>query len=223
VPVHKVRPDSISLLLVGAPVLTVFGPPGNAPNLPQNQSDRSTPSNFHSGGSSGNNNSRSTPSLMTSAAGSQQSSSKFQGVRSSSSSKAAAQTSKTSTSSSSSSTSTGSSSSSSGSTYNGQATFYYREHAFLSVDITQILPLQILAVFSIPLRLILTHLFRPTENQGTGACGSVSSDSDKVVALQTSMYNSGSHCGETITITNTGKPLDLFSSSPPHPPLVHRN
>lgn len=111
-------------------VLTLFAPLGNAPNLPQNQSDRLAPSNLHSGGSSGNNSSRSTPSSMTSAAGSQQSSSKIQGVRSSSSSKAAAQSSKTSTGSSSSSTSNSSSSSSSGSTYNGQATFYYREHLF---------------------------------------------------------------------------------------------
>ncbi|GAA5851058.1 hypothetical protein JCM3766R1_004164 [Sporobolomyces carnicolor] len=41
------------------------------------------------------------------------------------------------------------------------------------------------------------------QNGVAGACGSVSSDSDKVVALQTSMYGSGGYCGETITITNT--------------------
>ncbi|GAA5831273.1 hypothetical protein JCM5353_008637 [Sporobolomyces roseus] len=139
------------------------GPQGIAPDQPQKQSDRSSPSKSNSR-SNGTGNSRSTPS-MTSAAASEHTSSKAQSVRSSSSSsKAAAQTSKTSSAASSSSTSTGSSSS--GSTYTGQATFYY-------------------------------------QNSVAGACGSVSSDSDKVVALQTSMYNSGSHCGETITITNT--------------------
>lgn len=41
------------------------------------------------------------------------------------------------------------------------------------------------------------------QNGVAGACGSVASDSDKVVALQTSMYGSGGYCGKTITITNT--------------------
>ncbi|GAA6012576.1 hypothetical protein JCM10207_009045 [Rhodosporidiobolus poonsookiae] len=36
-----------------------------------------------------------------------------------------------------------------------------------------------------------------------GACGSTHSDSDKVIALQTSMYGSGGYCGKTVTITNT--------------------
>ncbi|GAA5871124.1 hypothetical protein JCM16303_001698 [Sporobolomyces ruberrimus] len=40
------------------------------------------------------------------------------------------------------------------------------------------------------------------QDGNAGACGSVASDSDKVVALQTSMYGSGSYCGKTITITN---------------------
>lgn len=50
-----------------------------------------------------------------------------------------------------------------------------------------------------------------------GACGSVSSDSSKVVALQTSMYGSGEYCGKTITITNTGK----SSVAPVHLLAVH--
>ncbi|GAA6010928.1 hypothetical protein JCM11491_004605 [Sporobolomyces phaffii] len=41
------------------------------------------------------------------------------------------------------------------------------------------------------------------QNGVAGACGGVASDSDKVVALQTSMYGSGGYCGKTITITNT--------------------
>ncbi|BGP19044.1 hypothetical protein JCM10213_009246 [Rhodosporidiobolus nylandii] len=36
-----------------------------------------------------------------------------------------------------------------------------------------------------------------------GACGSTHSDTDYIVALQTSMYGSGSYCGKTLKITNT--------------------
>ncbi|GAA5984821.1 hypothetical protein JCM5350_004248 [Sporobolomyces pararoseus] len=36
-----------------------------------------------------------------------------------------------------------------------------------------------------------------------GACGNYGSDSDYIVALQSSMYAGGSHCGKQIKITNT--------------------
>ncbi|TNY23358.1 RlpA-like double-psi beta-barrel-protein domain-containing protein-containing protein, partial [Rhodotorula diobovata] len=36
-----------------------------------------------------------------------------------------------------------------------------------------------------------------------GACGSTHSDSDKIVALQSSMYGSGEYCGKTVVVTNT--------------------
>ncbi|GAA5884991.1 hypothetical protein JCM6882_007184 [Rhodosporidiobolus microsporus] len=36
-----------------------------------------------------------------------------------------------------------------------------------------------------------------------GACGTVHSDTDKVIALQSSMYGNGSYCGKTVSITNT--------------------
>ncbi|PWN91867.1 barwin-like endoglucanase, partial [Acaromyces ingoldii] len=35
-----------------------------------------------------------------------------------------------------------------------------------------------------------------------GACGTVHSDSDKVVALQTSMYSNGAHCGKKVLLKN---------------------
>ncbi|ORY74991.1 RlpA-like double-psi beta-barrel-protein domain-containing protein-containing protein, partial [Leucosporidium creatinivorum] len=40
-----------------------------------------------------------------------------------------------------------------------------------------------------------------------GNCGTVHSDSDSIVALTTSMYGSGDHCGQTVSIcsTDTGK------------------
>lgn len=40
------------------------------------------------------------------------------------------------------------------------------------------------------------------QNAIAGACGSVHSDSDLIVALETSMYSGGSNCGKTLTITN---------------------
>ncbi|KAF8520733.1 RlpA-like double-psi beta-barrel-protein domain-containing protein-containing protein [Hysterangium stoloniferum] len=36
-----------------------------------------------------------------------------------------------------------------------------------------------------------------------GACGQVHSDSDHIVALQTSTFANGAHCGASITITDT--------------------
>ncbi|GAA5925057.1 RlpA-like double-psi beta-barrel domain-containing protein [Sporobolomyces koalae] len=41
------------------------------------------------------------------------------------------------------------------------------------------------------------------QDGAAGACGSVNSDSSKIVALQTAMYGSGGYCGKTIKITNT--------------------
>ncbi|GAA5844870.1 hypothetical protein JCM9279_000025 [Rhodotorula babjevae] len=41
------------------------------------------------------------------------------------------------------------------------------------------------------------------QDGNAGACGSTHSDSDKIVALQTTMYGSGSYCGKTVVITNT--------------------
>ncbi|KAK4703415.1 hypothetical protein P7C70_g2803, partial [Phenoliferia sp. Uapishka_3] len=38
---------------------------------------------------------------------------------------------------------------------------------------------------------------------GTGACGSVHADSDKIVALASDMYDVDNHCGDSLTITNT--------------------
>lgn len=40
-------------------------------------------------------------------------------------------------------------------------------------------------------------------NTGLGACGWTNKDSDKVVALPTAVYGSGSHCGKTVHIKNT--------------------
>ncbi|GAA6036004.1 hypothetical protein JCM8097_005210 [Rhodosporidiobolus ruineniae] len=45
------------------------------------------------------------------------------------------------------------------------------------------------------------------QNGVAGACGSVHSDSSYIVALQTSMYAGGSHCGQTVTITGNGKTI----------------
>ncbi|BGO94773.1 hypothetical protein NBRC10512_005408 [Rhodotorula toruloides] len=42
------------------------------------------------------------------------------------------------------------------------------------------------------------------QNGVAGACGSVHSDSDYIIALETSMYAGGSHCGQQVKITNTG-------------------
>lgn len=42
-----------------------------------------------------------------------------------------------------------------------------------------------------------------TQNGNPGACGNYASDSDYVVALQTSMYSGGSHCGQYIQVKNT--------------------
>ncbi|KAL8293327.1 hypothetical protein RQP46_000028 [Phenoliferia psychrophenolica] len=39
---------------------------------------------------------------------------------------------------------------------------------------------------------------------GTGACGTAHSDSDLIVALASGLYDTDSHCGDTVTITNTG-------------------
>ncbi|GAA5941837.1 hypothetical protein JCM3775_004778 [Rhodotorula graminis] len=41
------------------------------------------------------------------------------------------------------------------------------------------------------------------QDGNAGACGSTHSDSDKIVALQSSMYGSGSYCGKTVVVTNT--------------------
>lgn len=41
-----------------------------------------------------------------------------------------------------------------------------------------------------------------TQNGNAGACGTVSEDSDKVVALYTGIYDNGSNCGKMIQITN---------------------
>ncbi|GAA5901935.1 RlpA-like double-psi beta-barrel domain-containing protein [Sporobolomyces salmoneus] len=42
-----------------------------------------------------------------------------------------------------------------------------------------------------------------TQGGAQGACGQYSSDSDYVVALQTSMYAGGSNCGKYVNIKNT--------------------
>jgi len=86
------------------------------------------------------------------------------------------------------STSTSSSaSSSSGSTYSGVATFFYRASTLAHS-------------LSLPGHALTLCL---AEDGNAGACGSTHSDSDKIVALQTSMYGSGSYCGKTVVITNT--------------------
>ncbi|GAA5910993.1 hypothetical protein JCM8208_003951 [Rhodotorula glutinis] len=41
------------------------------------------------------------------------------------------------------------------------------------------------------------------QDGNAGACGSTHSDSDKIVALQSTMYGSGSYCGKTVVVTNT--------------------
>ncbi|KAG9309829.1 RlpA-like double-psi beta-barrel-protein domain-containing protein-containing protein [Chiua virens] len=38
---------------------------------------------------------------------------------------------------------------------------------------------------------------------GLGACGNTNVNSDHIVALAIDMYNGGSHCGKSVTITNT--------------------
>jgi expansin (peptidoglycan-binding protein) len=50
---------------------------------------------------------------------------------------------------------------------------------------------------------------RPTENGVAGACGTVHSDSDYIVALQTSVYANGAHCGSQISATANGKTITL--------------
>ncbi|KIP02891.1 hypothetical protein PHLGIDRAFT_130468 [Phlebiopsis gigantea 11061_1 CR5-6] len=52
-------------------------------------------------------------------------------------------------------------------------------------------------------------------NTGLGACGWNNVDSDKVIALSSSIYGGGKHCGKTLTVTNkkngkkaTGKIVD---------------
>ncbi|GAA6059624.1 hypothetical protein JCM10212_004127 [Sporobolomyces blumeae] len=42
-----------------------------------------------------------------------------------------------------------------------------------------------------------------TQGGNPGACGDYHSDSDYIVALQSSMYSGGSHCGSYIKVTNT--------------------
>ncbi|GJE87161.1 hypothetical protein PsYK624_032440 [Phanerochaete sordida] len=41
-----------------------------------------------------------------------------------------------------------------------------------------------------------------TQNNNAGACGTVHQDSDKVVALDSAIYDNGKWCGKSITITN---------------------
>ncbi|GJJ09292.1 hypothetical protein Clacol_003514 [Clathrus columnatus] len=48
------------------------------------------------------------------------------------------------------------------------------------------------------------------QNGGTGACGQKHSDNDFIVALETTEYANGAHCGKTIAITdsNSGKTVN---------------
>ncbi|GAA5909215.1 hypothetical protein JCM6882_003766 [Rhodosporidiobolus microsporus] len=45
------------------------------------------------------------------------------------------------------------------------------------------------------------------QNGNPGACGNYNSDSTYLVALQSSMYNGGSHCGKMVTIYRGGKSI----------------
>ncbi|BGP12448.1 hypothetical protein JCM10213v2_000365 [Rhodosporidiobolus nylandii] len=45
------------------------------------------------------------------------------------------------------------------------------------------------------------------QNGVAGACGTVHSDSDYIIALQTSMYSGGSNCGRTVSINGNGKTI----------------
>ncbi|GAA5856286.1 hypothetical protein JCM8547_000853 [Rhodosporidiobolus lusitaniae] len=42
------------------------------------------------------------------------------------------------------------------------------------------------------------------QNGVAGACGTVHSDSDMIIALESSVYANGAHCGKTVTITGNG-------------------
>ena len=42
------------------------------------------------------------------------------------------------------------------------------------------------------------------EEGAAGACGTVHADSAKIVALSATLYDEDSHCGDQVTITNTG-------------------
>lgn len=41
------------------------------------------------------------------------------------------------------------------------------------------------------------------QDGATGACGQVHQDSDFIIALPESQYDGGSHCGKSVTITDT--------------------
>ncbi|KAL8276280.1 hypothetical protein RQP46_011308 [Phenoliferia psychrophenolica] len=41
------------------------------------------------------------------------------------------------------------------------------------------------------------------QDGGTGACGTAHSDYDKIVAIASGLYDAESHCGKSVTITNT--------------------
>ncbi|GAA5997152.1 RlpA-like double-psi beta-barrel domain-containing protein [Rhodotorula paludigena] len=45
------------------------------------------------------------------------------------------------------------------------------------------------------------------QNGNAGNCGSVHSDSDYIIALESSMYGSGGHCGQSVTISHGGKSI----------------
>ncbi|GAA5972630.1 hypothetical protein JCM11641_002945 [Rhodosporidiobolus odoratus] len=47
------------------------------------------------------------------------------------------------------------------------------------------------------------------QNGVAGACGSVNSDSAYIVALQTSMYSGGSHCGQSIKVNGNGNTITV--------------
>ncbi|EGN94576.1 hypothetical protein SERLA73DRAFT_62180 [Serpula lacrymans var. lacrymans S7.3] len=44
---------------------------------------------------------------------------------------------------------------------------------------------------------------------GLGACGTVSKDTDHIVALSTSEYDKGAHCWKHLTVTYQGKSVDV--------------
>ncbi|GAA6047712.1 hypothetical protein JCM3770_001739 [Rhodotorula araucariae] len=50
------------------------------------------------------------------------------------------------------------------------------------------------------------------QNGVAGACGTVHSDSDKVVALQSSMYGSGMYCGRSVEIKNTANGQSVLAT-----------
>lgn len=57
-----------------------------------------------------------------------------------------------------------------------------------------------------------------SQNGVAGACGKVHSDNDVVAALQTDTFAGGSHCGKTVSITNTktGKTVDVLVADEVH-------